>query len=132
MFVWYNENPRGNYFAGDCVIRAISIVIGDSWDDIYDELCDKGKYIGDWGNNNGVWDSYLRQRGFKRYICPNDCPYCYSIKDFANEHPKGSYIVATGTHAVAVEYVSGITDGTTVPTPVIDQINGRLKINRIA
>lgn len=33
---------------------------------------------------------------------------------------------------VAVEYVSGITDGTTVPTPVIDQINGRLKINRIA
>ena len=77
MFIWYNGNPRGNYFAGDCVIRAISIVTGDSWDDIYDELCNKGKYIGDWGNNNGVWDSYLRQRGFKRYICPNDCPYCY-------------------------------------------------------
>lgn len=33
---------------------------------------------------------------------------------------------------VAVEYVSGITDGTTVPTPVIDQINGNLEINRIA
>lgn len=33
---------------------------------------------------------------------------------------------------LAVEYVSGITDGTTVPTPVIDQINGNLEINRIA
>lgn len=33
---------------------------------------------------------------------------------------------------LAVEYVSGITDGTTTPTPVIDQINGNLEINRIA
>lgn len=33
---------------------------------------------------------------------------------------------------LAVEYVSGITDGTTVPTPVVDQINGNLEINRIA
>lgn len=33
---------------------------------------------------------------------------------------------------LAVEYISGITDGTTVPTPVIDQINGNLEINRIA
>jgi len=33
---------------------------------------------------------------------------------------------------LAIEYVSGITDGTTVPTPVIDQVNGNLDINRIA
>jgi hypothetical protein len=33
---------------------------------------------------------------------------------------------------LAVEYVSGVIDGTTVPTPVIDQINGNLEINRIA
>lgn len=35
-------------------------------------------------------------------------------------------------YTLAVEYVSGVTDGTTVPTPVIDQINGNLEINRIA
>ena len=118
MYVWYNGNPRGNYFAGDCVIRAISIVTGDSWDNIYDELCDEGKYIGDWGNENGVWDSYLRQKGFKRYICPNDCPYCYSIKDFANEHKEGLYIVATGTHAVAVvngDYIDAWDSGNKIP-----------------
>lgn len=33
---------------------------------------------------------------------------------------------------LAAEYVSGITDGTTVPTPVIDQINGSITIDRIA
>lgn len=33
---------------------------------------------------------------------------------------------------VAVEYVSGITDGTTTPTAVIDQINGSLSVKRTA
>lgn len=118
MYIPYNENPRENYWAGDCVIRAISIVTGDSWDNIYDELCDEGKYIGDWGNTNAVWDVYLRRKGFRRYICPNDCPYCYSIKDFAKEHRKGSYIVATGTHAVAVvngDYIDSWDSGNKIP-----------------
>ena len=28
MYVNFNENPRGNYYAGDCVVRAIN----DAWD----------------------------------------------------------------------------------------------------
>lgn len=118
MYVYYNENPRNNMYAGDCVIRAISIVTGDSWEDIYDGLTEEGRYIGDWGNNNGVWDAYLRRRGFKRYICPNNCPYCYSVADFAKEHPYGSYIVATGTHAVAVvngDYIDAWDSGRKIP-----------------
>ena len=102
MYKYFNENPRGNYHAGDCVIRAISKVTGKSWEEIYVARCAEGFYIGDWGNNNGAWDSYLRQQGFKRYICPNDCPYCYSVADFAADHPTGSYIAATGSHAIAV------------------------------
>ena len=102
MYVHYDKNPRGNDRAGDCVIRAISIVTGDSWEKIYTELCIEGFYAGDWGNQNGVWDGYLRSRGFQRHICPNDCPACYSVADFANEHKHGHYIVATGSHAVAV------------------------------
>lgn len=102
MYIYYNENPRGNYHAEDCVIRAISIVTGLSWEEIYVALCVEGFYVGDWGNNNAAWDWYLRSNGFKRYICPNDCPYCYSVADFANDHPQGSYILASGTHAVAL------------------------------
>lgn len=33
---------------------------------------------------------------------------------------------------VSVEYVSGVTDGTTVPTPTINVIDGSLSITRIA
>lgn len=103
MYVHYNPNPRENYQAGDCVIRAISAVTGDSWDSIYSALCAEGFSYGDWGNCNAVWDWYLRSKGFKRYICPNDCPACYSLEDFANEHSEGEYIVGTGTHAIAVK-----------------------------
>ena len=118
MYLHYNKNPRGNYRAEDCVIRAISIVTGDSWDSIYAALCAEGFYLGDWGNVNGAWDWYLRSKGFKRYICPNDCPYCYSVADFAEEHKRGSYIVATGTHAVAVvdgNYIDAWDSGGVIP-----------------
>ena len=75
-------------------------------------------YLGDWGNTNGAWDWYLRSNGFKRYICPNECPFCYSIADFAEEHSAGSYIVATGVHAVAVvggNYYDAFDSGGLVP-----------------
>lgn len=104
MYIHYNENPRENYWAGDCVIRAINIVTGKSWEEIYTALCAEGFYIGDWGNNNGAWDWYLRSLGYKRYICPNDCPSCYSMADFAEEHKNGKYIVASGNHAVAIVF----------------------------
>lgn len=118
MFIKFNNNPRNNYRAGDCVIRAISIVTGDSWETIYTDLCVEGFSVGEWGNNNGVWDGYLRRRGFTRHICPNDCPYCYSIADFADEHKSGKYIAATGRHAVAIvdgNYVDSWDSGAEVP-----------------
>ena len=35
-------------------------------------------------------------------------------------------------YTVSVEYVNGVTDGTTVPTPTINVIDGSLSIDRIA
>ena len=101
MFVKYNNNPVGAN-AGDCVIRAISLATGDSWEKIYTALCVEGLAYGDMPNANAGWDNYLRSIGFKRNVCPNDCPACYSIADFAAEHSSGVYIAATGRHVVAV------------------------------
>lgn len=103
MWKEYNPNPRGNKYAGDCVIRAIAKATGQSWEEIFVKLSLIGYFSGDWGNSNGVWDSYLRKEGFKRYILPNTCPYCYTVKDFAKDHPSGVYILGTGTHAVCVD-----------------------------
>lgn len=118
MYIYYNENPRKNYDAGDCVIRAISLTTGKSWDEIYVSLCTEGFYLGDWGNNNGAWDWYVRNLGFERYICSNDCHHCYSVADFAQQHPTGSYILATGTHAIAVingDYYDTFDSGHVIP-----------------
>lgn len=76
MFVWYNENPRGNYFAGDCVIRAISIVTGDSWDDIYDELCE---FVEDELNE---MTKKLRKSGGQ--MSANDLEYLNKLTETAN------------------------------------------------
>jgi hypothetical protein len=119
MYIYYNPNPRGRWWAGDCVIRAIACAEGaDDWDKVYWDLSHYGNIIGDWGNNNAIWDAYLRDHGYTRHICPNDCPLCFSISDFAREHPNGTYIAATGRHAVAVidgDYFDSFDSGAEVP-----------------
>lgn len=101
MYRHYNPNPKGIQ-AGDCVIRAISAASGQSWQDVYAALSVQGYMMGDWGNSDRVWGAYLRSRGYRRETLPNTCPDCYTIADFAAEHPHGAYVLGTGSHAVAV------------------------------
>ena len=101
MYRYYNPNPKGIQ-AGDCVIRAISAVTGQSWQDVYAALSVQGYMMGDWGNSDRVWGAYLRSRGYRRVSLSNTCPDCYTVADFAADHPHGNYVLGTGSHAVAV------------------------------
>lgn len=101
MFVFDNPNPQGS-FVGDCVIRALSIAMNKSWYDVYTDLTVTGLSMSDMPSSNRVWAEYLKNKGWKRHVIPDTCPYCYTVRDFAGEHFKGSYILGTGTHAVAV------------------------------
>lgn len=102
MFVEYNPNPK-KAIAGDCVIRAIAKVMGMTWKETYLELTTQGILMGDLPNANSVWGAYLIEHGFKRYVIPDECPLnCYSVRDFCEEHPTGTYLLATGSHAIAV------------------------------
>ena len=101
MFKYYNPNPL-HTSADDCVVRAISKVFNIPWEEAYLQLCMKGLDMFNWGNSNAVWGALLRDKGFKREIIPNKCPDCYTINDFCIDHPKGTYVLGTGTHAVAV------------------------------
>ena len=102
MYSYYNANPY-KIRVGDCVIRAISKALNQPWEDTYIDLTIQGYLMGDLLSSNAVWGAYLKSKGFTRDIISNDCPECYTIEDFCNEHPKGTYIIGTGTHAVAVE-----------------------------
>ena len=103
MYSYFNPNPIKNKRVGDCVIRAISKALSQSWEETYIELSLLGYIMGDWGSSNAVWNAYLKSKGFTREIVSNDCPECYTIEDFCNEHQKGTFIIGTGTHAVCVE-----------------------------
>ena len=102
MYVYWNNNPNGIHI-GDCVVRAISAALNQSWERTYIDLCVEGFTFRDMPNANAVWDSYLRYKGYKRYIIPDTCPNCYTIAQFAEDYPHGIYIVATGTHVVCVK-----------------------------
>lgn len=102
MFVYYNPNPQKK-LVGDCVIRAISKLTNQTWDDTFKGITLKAFEMRDMPSSNEVWSSYLKSNDFQRFIIPDTCPECYSIADFANDHPKGLYMLATGTHVVAVE-----------------------------
>ena len=101
MFIRTNPNPASN-LVGDCVIRAISILTNKSWDYVYDEIALQGKLMYDMPSSNAVWGAYLHEAGYKRKVIPDTCPNCYSIYQFCEDHPRGKYLLATGTHVVTV------------------------------
>lgn len=101
MYVYYNPNPYGRS-VDDCTIRAISKLLDQSWMTTYWHLAREGARLGNLPNGNDVWGSYLKNRGFRRYILPNSCPDCYSVVDFCSDRPIGEFLLSTGMHVVAV------------------------------
>ena len=99
MYRYFNPNPCSKN-TGDCTVRAICAATGMSWDMAFDELCDKAKEIGEMPSSNNAWGQYLQDLGFTYRPLPNTCPFCFSVKDFCKENPKGTFILGTGTHAV--------------------------------
>lgn len=56
----------------------------------------------DMPSSNEVWMKYLKQKGYRRFVIPDTCPSCYTIRQFCLDYPIGDYLVATGSHVVAV------------------------------
>lgn len=117
MYIPFNPNPAGKY-VGDCVIRAIVKATGQTWEQTFNDIATKGYILKDMPSSNHVWSSYLKDRGFDRYIIPDTCPDCYTVKEFAQDNPFGIFILGTGTHAVAVvdgDYYDSWDSGDEVP-----------------
>ncbi len=116
-YIPINPNPNRNQ-TGDCVIRAICVAEDRDWDDVFLDImttCFVEKLMIE---DNRLWNLYLHKLGYKRHIIPDTCPDCYTVREFAEDHPEGTYILGTGTHAIGVvsgNYYDSWDSGSRVP-----------------
>lgn len=104
MAEWLHFNPSPvARNVGDCAVRALSKALSIDWEAAYATLAMSGFLMADMPSSNAVMAAILRKNGFYRHIIPNKCPDCYTIEDFADEHPNGVYVVGTGEHVVTIE-----------------------------
>lgn len=93
----YNNNPEGRN-VGDCPVRAISKALGQDWESTYLALAVEGALLHDMPSANAVWGAYLRRNGFRRSLAPDGI----TVWEFAELHPRGTYILALSGHVVCV------------------------------
>ena len=100
-FVFFNSNPK-NVRVGDCAVRAVSKAVGQDWTDAYIGLAAEGLALRDMPSANYVWGMYLKKYGFEEHMISSVCPNCVTVAEFAKNHPKGRFVLATQNHVVCV------------------------------
>ena len=100
-YIEYNPNPVGRR-VGDCAVRAIAKALDTDWETAYIMLVANGYAMGDMPSADSVWGATLRQHGFYRTAVSDDCPDCYNVIDFWQEHPHGTYVLGFGGHVATV------------------------------
>ena len=101
-YSYVNPNPKDKK-VGDCTIRAISLATNQTWEDTYLKLCIEGYMLCDMPSSNNVWSSYLLDNGWEYHHLLDTCPFCYTLNNFCEDHPNGTYIVATDSHVICVK-----------------------------
>ena len=102
MYEFYNPNPvRPEGGAGDCAVRAVAKALDISWEESYTLLSANGFLMGELPNSDLVWGSVVRQHGFTREI-PNNCEDCYTVEEFMNDNPEGTFLVKSDGHVACV------------------------------
>lgn len=113
----FNANPFKKR-VGDCVIRAISTLLDQTWEKTYAEIAIEGFCLSDMPSANRVWGSYLKKKGYRRKLIPDDYPDFYTVEDFCRDHPHGRYLLAIDGHVVAVKngrYFDSFDSGSEIP-----------------
>lgn len=99
---YYNPNPNGSHL-GDCVVRALMMALNETWDRAFLKLTVYAFNMKDMPSSNAVWQTLLQDNCFKKHLLPSQYLTPYTVKNFCQDFPQGLYILATGSHVVAVK-----------------------------
>lgn len=104
-FINYNHNPF-KIKTGDCVIRAVSFGLNETWQDTYkgmlDVALDKG-YAISWKDNI---EEYLKRKGLAKQKMPRKSNgKKYTVKEFADNlaEPNKAYIIQIANHFTCIK-----------------------------
>ena len=99
MYRKFNPNPL-NRSVGDCTVRAMCALFDTDWFTSYDALTAEGRKLADMPSSNAVWGYYLYSKGFNKRLVYNFPTHIINVREFADTHPQGMYLLATGSHVV--------------------------------
>ena len=102
MYKYYNPNPDHRN-VGDCAVRAICKATGDDWETVFAALSAQAFYMRDMPSANHVWGSYLRRLGYTRHLVDDNGIDEYTVIDFCEDNPHGTFVLGVQGHAVCVE-----------------------------
>lgn len=100
-YIFFNPNPKGKK-TSDCVIRMLCRIFDMSWREAYIDLSRVALRECEMPSSNFIWETYLKQNGFKRNNLPDTCPDCITVREFASLYSQGIFVACTGSHVVAV------------------------------
>jgi len=103
-FHFHNANPKGKN-ANDCVARAISVALSQSWEVTIREMTELGIKLGLSFNEDKCIDSYLEEKGWTKYKEPRNennkkITICQFLKKPGND--KGVIIAKAGSHHITL------------------------------
>lgn len=104
MFEMYNANPKGKKVA-DCVIRAISTAIGDTWENVYRDMVEHSIKECTVFNDKKFIKKYITNvLGLKMEKQPRFTNgKKLTVSDFATWYNSGTFIVTIANHITVVK-----------------------------
>lgn len=87
----HNENPKG-LKAGDCVVRAIALATGQSWDKVFTDLCEIALKKKRMPNEKQVYETYLEKLGWEKHSQPRSTIYENGHKDTYKKYTVDEFI----------------------------------------
>lgn len=116
-YIYYNPNPLHKSTI-DCTVRAVARLFDRDWDWAFMALMVESFDQKSLPSSDKIWGDFLLSHGFTKHVIQNTCPHCYTVFDFARDHPRGRYLLKTNEHVVPVvdgDYYDAFDSGDEVP-----------------